>query len=74
MRLTRRSRRFLLFLALYLEFCLVAGFYVADGTLHPARRPLTSEDESTMRETAHHLDSDLDNVSIITPDSITLRA
>jgi len=27
-----------------------------------------------MREIAHHLDSDLDNVSIITPDSITLRA
>ena len=64
----------MLFLALYLAFCLVAGVYVADGTLHPARRPLTSEDESTMREIAHHLDSDLDNVSIITPDSITLRA
>jgi hypothetical protein len=39
MRLSRRSRRLLLFLALYLAFCLAAGIFVADGTLHPARRP-----------------------------------
>jgi pimeloyl-ACP methyl ester carboxylesterase len=74
MHLTRTSRRLLFFLTLYLAFCLVAGIYVAEGTLHPARRPLTQDEETTMREIAHHLDSDLDNVSITTPDAITLRA
>jgi hypothetical protein len=74
MRLTRTSRRVLLFVALYLTFCLVAGIFVAENALHPARRPLTSEDESAMRDIALHLDSDLEDVSITTPDSITLRA
>jgi pimeloyl-ACP methyl ester carboxylesterase len=74
MRLTRRSRRLLLFFCLYLAFCSVAGIYVADGTLHPARRPLTQEDETTMRDIASHLDSDLEDVSLTTSDAITLRA
>jgi hypothetical protein len=50
MPLTRRIRRILLFFTLYLAFCLVAGIYVAAGTMHPARRALTPEDETTMRE------------------------
>jgi fermentation-respiration switch protein FrsA (DUF1100 family) len=74
MRPTKRSRRFLLFFTLYLAFCLVAGMFVADGTLHPARRPLTAEEETTIHRIATHLDSDLDNVFITTPDTITLRA
>ena len=74
MRSRRRSRRLLPFVILYFAFCLVAGVYLADGTLHPVRRPLTQDQETTMREIAHHLDSDLENVSIITPDAITLRA
>jgi dipeptidyl aminopeptidase/acylaminoacyl peptidase len=74
MPLTRRTRRFLLFFTLYLAFCLVAGIYVADGTMHPARRALTPEDETTMREISRHLASDLDNVAITTPDSVTLNA
>ncbi len=74
MRLTRRSRRFLLFFALYLTFCFIAASFVANGTLHPARRPLSAEDETTMHDLAHQLDSDLADVSITTPDAITLRA
>ena len=74
MRLARRSRRLLLSLTLYLAFCLVAGIFVADGTLHPVRRPLTSEEDTTMLEIAHHLDSGLEDVSIITPDATILRA
>jgi len=72
--LTRRSRRLLLFLTLYLAACLIGGAYIAEGTLHPARRVLTAEDETTVREIASHLDSDLDNVFITTSDAITLRA
>jgi uncharacterized protein len=74
MRLSRKSRRLLLFLALYLAFSAAAGIFITDGTLHPARRPLTQADESTMRNIAHQLNSDLAYVSITTPDAITLRA
>jgi uncharacterized protein len=74
MHLTRKSRRFLLFVTLYLSFSAVAGIFLADGTLHPARRSLTQADESTMRAIAHDLNSDLDDASITTPDAITLRA
>jgi Serine aminopeptidase, S33 len=74
MRLTRKFRYFLLCLILYLGCCLTAGIFVADGTLHPARRPLTPEASTTMRDIAHRLDSDLADVSIRTPDGATLRA
>src|ERR1700722_1023776 len=68
------SRRVLLFLTLYLTGCSIAGIFAADQTLHPARRPLTAEAETAMRDISHHLDSDLEDVSITTPDVITLRA
>jgi hypothetical protein len=55
-------------------FSAVAGIFVADGTLHPARRPLTQQDESTMRTIAHQLNSTLEDVSITTPDAVTLGA
>jgi pimeloyl-ACP methyl ester carboxylesterase len=74
MRPARNSRRLVLLLAVYLAFSAVAGIFVADGALHPTRRPLTQKDESTMREIAHQLNSDLADVSITTPDAITLRA
>ena len=74
MPLNRRSRRLLLALTLYLAFCAAAGISIADGTLHPARRPLTSEEELTIRDITTHLDSKLEDVSILTPDAITLRA
>ncbi len=74
MRLTKRSRRILLFFVLYLSFCFAAGIFVANATLHPVRRPLTPEQETTMREISQTLDSDLEDVSIVTPDAITLRA
>jgi pimeloyl-ACP methyl ester carboxylesterase len=74
MPLTRRSRHLILALVLYLTFCSVAGIWVADGTLHPPRRPLTPEDESTMIDSARAVDADLQDVSITTPDAVTLRA
>ena len=74
MRVSKRSRRLLLFLTLYLAFCAAAGIFIAHAALHPARRPLTQEQETTMRGIAHRLDSDLEPVSITTPDGATLRA
>jgi pimeloyl-ACP methyl ester carboxylesterase len=74
MRPSRKSRYLLLLIMLYLGFSAAAGIFLADGTLHPARRPLTQEDESTMRDIAHQLNSDLADVSITTPDAVALRA
>jgi uncharacterized protein len=74
MHATRRSRRLLLFVGLYLAFCTIAGIFVADGTLHPGRRPLTQEDETAMRQSSRNLDAELEDVSISTPDGATLRA
>jgi hypothetical protein len=74
MRLSRTTRRLTLFLILYLAFCSVAAIFVADGTVHPARRPLPPEAETEMRDIARQLNSDLANVSITTIDAVTLRA
>lgn len=74
MSLTRRSRRAILTLLLYLTFCTIGGIYLADGTLHPTRRPLTEDEVTAMRDSAHKLDADLADASITTPDNVTLRA
>jgi uncharacterized protein len=74
MRATRTFRHILLGLLLYLVFCTVGGIYLTDGTLHPARRPLTEEEVTTVRQSAHALDADLDDASITTPDGAVLRA
>src|SRR4030088_2582091 len=74
----RRSRRLILFadslLISYLGFCAVAGVFVADGTLHPARRPLTHEGETTMRQTFDAIGAEIQDVSITTPDNVVLSA
>jgi pimeloyl-ACP methyl ester carboxylesterase len=74
MPLSRRSRYGILALVLYLTLCTIGGITLADATLHPARRPLTSDEISAVRDAAHALDADLADVSITTPDHATLRA
>jgi predicted alpha/beta-fold hydrolase len=74
LRTTRRTRYLTLGLILYLAFCIVAGIFVADGTLHPARRPLAPEEISTARDAARTLNADLTDATITTPDNVTLRA
>ncbi|HSY90907.1 MAG TPA: alpha/beta fold hydrolase [Candidatus Binatus sp.] len=74
MRTSRRIRHLALGLFLYLAFCIIAGISLADGTLHPARRPLTDDDTNAMRDSARTLDADLTDAAITTPDRITLRA
>lgn len=71
---TRSSRRLLLAVALYLAFCTVAGIFVADGALHPPRRPLTDAEIAAARQYAHALDAELEDVSITAPDGATLKA
>jgi uncharacterized protein len=74
MLLSRRVRYSLFALVLYLTLCTIGGIYVADGTLHPARRPLPEEEITAVRNSARALDADLADVSITTPDHATLRA
>jgi hypothetical protein len=74
MSLTRRSRRAILALLLYLTFCTIGGIYLADGTLHPARRPLTDDEAASMRDTARSLDADVTDTTITAPDRVILRA
>jgi uncharacterized protein len=75
---TPRSRRLtlvgVLFLILYLAFCSIAGIFVADGTLHPARRPLTQEEQTTMRQAVDAIGAAIEDVSITTQDSVILSA
>ena len=74
MPLPRRSRYGLFALILYLTLCTIGGIYLADGTLHPARRPLTEDEITAMHDSAHALNADLTDVSTITPNNVTLRA
>jgi len=70
---SRRARYGLLALILYLTLCTVGGITLADATLHPARRPLTEDEITSVRDQARALDADLADVSITTPDHVTLR-
>jgi hypothetical protein len=72
--MSRRARYALLVLTLYLTFCTVAGIFVADGTLHPARRPLTVEKDIATQNVAKELNASFVDVSISTEDAVTLRA
>lgn len=74
MSLSRRSRYGLFALVLYLMLCTVGGIYLADGTLHPARRPLTVEENIAVQNVAKELNTNIVDVSITTQDAITLRA
>lgn len=70
----RRLRWPLFAFTLYLTLCLIGGIYLADGTLHPARRPLTENEVVNFRHSAQALNANLTDVSITTPDGAMLRA
>jgi len=74
MRAPRRRRYFFFALFLYLTFCIMGGINLANGVLRPARRPLTEEEITTVRESAHTLHADLNDASITAPDGAILRA
>ncbi len=74
MHLSRRTRRLLLAFLVYLAACTMAGIYVADGTLHPGRRPLTHEEETAVGNAVGELNADLSDLSLTTPDGVLLGA
>lgn len=70
----RTVRRILFGSFLYLTFCIVGGVYLADGTLHPARHPLTKEDVTAIRQSVGDLGADFDDANITVKDGTILRA
>ena len=73
MRRGRRLRWFVVFVLLYITLNVVGGIYLADGTLHPARRTLTDEDSAAFKSTVRAMRAELQDVSITTPDQVILR-
>jgi alpha-beta hydrolase superfamily lysophospholipase len=73
MRANRRIRRAVLGLCLYLAFSAVGGIFLADGTLHPARRPLTDDEIAEARRSAQALSAELEDASITASDGAVLR-
>lgn len=69
----RRLRWSIFALLWYIAFYSVGGVLVADGALHPARRSLTSEDETPFRQSIQLLHGDVQDVSITAPDAAILR-
>ena len=72
MRHGRRLRWLLVLFLLYIALCSVGGIYLADGTLHPARRALTSEETTAFTSTVRAMKAELHEVSITTADQVVL--
>jgi fermentation-respiration switch protein FrsA (DUF1100 family) len=60
--------------AVFFTLSIAAGIYVAEATLHPARRVLLPSDETRARLLAEHDNSDFLEVAIVAPDGVALRA
>lgn len=67
-------RRTALWLLGFLGVSLLAGVFLAEGTLHPSRRLLTAKDEMQAQEMAKSHEARLTNVAIVASDHATLRA
>lgn len=53
---------------------IVGGIFLAEGALHPGRRPLLAVDQRQATEIANSNASDLTDVSIVAIDGVVLRA
>lgn len=73
-----RTKSFLLSIAAllvtFLTLSFLAGAFIAEGTLHPARRPLLPADEMQAQEVARNRDFQLNNAAIAAGDGVVLRA
>jgi len=58
----------------YAVLCIIVGILVADGALHPARRPLDANEQADAVEAAKLAGSNLQDVSLTTPDGANLKA
>jgi uncharacterized protein len=68
-------RRFLIVAVLgYAAVCCIAGVFLADATLHPARRPLTAADEFRPHEMSNRHDAQIENAALSATDGALLQA
>jgi dipeptidyl aminopeptidase/acylaminoacyl peptidase len=74
MRPRRLLRLGVFFFLGYLGLSFVAGVFVAEGTLHPGRRPLSANDKMQAQGMANSHDTELVNVGIPAHDGVTLSA
>ena len=74
MRRNRRIRWLAVLVALYLVVCIVGGIYLADGTLHPGRRPLLSDEAAHFRQELQQGEIGISDVSISASDGALLKA
>ena len=74
MRLERVLRLAVLFFVGYLALSLVAGVFVAEGTIHPSRRLVSAKDEMRAEEMAYSHDSEVADIRIVARDGATLSA
>src|SRR4051794_34102752 len=58
----------------YLALSVLAGVFVAQGTLHPGRRSLSAKDETQAQGMARNHDSELAEVAISARDGAILSA
>lgn len=58
----------------FLVLSLIAGVFLAEGTLHPGRHHLTVESETQARTMAARQQSDLANVTLVASDGVPLYA
>src|SRR5215475_1140248 len=73
MKRRRRIRYGVLLLFGHLAACCAAGLFLAEVTLHPARRVLTEHDRAQAVEMAGRHDSELADVETVADDGIPLR-
>jgi uncharacterized protein len=58
----------------FLTVSVMAGVFLAEGTLHPGRHPLTAESEMQARAMAARQHSDLRDATLVTSDGVPLYA
>lgn len=68
----RRLRWLFLFCSLYITLCTAGGIYLADGSLHPARRALADDDVAAFKAMLLSMRTELRDVSITTGDQVSL--
>lgn len=61
-------------LGIYLALCLGLGIFIADGALHPMRRPIDAKERMNARKVAEAAGSHLQDVALKTTDGIVLKA
>jgi predicted alpha/beta-fold hydrolase len=58
----------------YATLCIITGILVADGSLHPARRPLDAGEQAQAVQAAKQAGSNVQDVSLAMPDGANLKA